>query len=50
MSSEKTAVHLLLDYTLITKSYYHIAQEFDGESFDKLIVAFKGETLRDKGL
>ena len=29
---------------------YHMAQRFDGKNFDKLIVGFKGETLRDKGL
>ena len=29
---------------------YHIAQTFDGENFDELIMGFKGETLKDKGL
>ena len=29
---------------------YHIAQKFDGKNFDELIIGFKGETLRDKGL
>ena len=28
---------------------FRIAQKFDGKNYDKLIVGFKGETLRDKG-
>ena len=29
---------------------YCIAQKFDRENFDELIMGFKGETLRDKRL
>ena len=36
--------------TLCGHIQYRIAQKFDGENSYEMIVDFKGETLRDKGL